>query len=280
MPVMEGKAVLFKAFAGVDAFPICIDSKDVDEIVNVVKCIEPTFGGINLEDISAPACFEVEDKLKKISGIPIFHDDQHGTAIVTCAAMISALKLVGKKAEDVKVVVNGAGAAGIAVTKLLMTMGVKDVILCDSKGAVYESRPHGMNPYKEEIAAVTNRRKVQGSLAEALRGADVFIGLSVAGCVTREMVASMAKDAVVFAMANPVPEIMPDEAKAAGARVVATGRSDFPNQINNVLAFPACSAALDARATAINGDEAGGGGAISDIVTDEELSEEHHSGPV
>ena len=277
MPVMEGKAVLFKAFAGVDAFPICIDSKDVDEIVNVVKCIEPTFGGINLEDISAPACFEVEDKLKKISGIPIFHDDQHGTAIVTCAAMISALKLVGKKAEDVKVVVNGAGAAGIAVTKLLMTMGVKDVILCDSKGAVYESRPHGMNPYKEEIAAVTNRRKVQGSLAEALRGADVFIGLSVAGCVTREMVASMAKDAVVFAMANPVPEIMPDEAKAAGARVVATGRSDFPNQINNVLAFPGVfRGALDARATAINEEmKLAAVYAISDIVTDEELSEEY-----
>ena len=277
MPVMEGKAVLFKAFAGVDAFPICIDSKDVDEIVNVVKCIEPTFGGINLEDISAPACFEVEDKLKKISGIPLFHDDQHGTAIVTCAAMISALKLVGKKAEDVKVVVNGAGAAGIAVTKLLMTMGVKDVILCDSKGAVYESRPHGMNPYKEEIAAVTNRRKVQGSLAEALRGADVFIGLSVAGCVTREMVASMAKDAVVFAMANPVPEIMPDEAKAAGARVVATGRSDFPNQINNVLAFPGVfRGALDARATAINEEmKLAAVYAISDIVTDEELSEEY-----
>ena len=277
MPVMEGKAVLFKAFAGVDAFPICIDSKDVDEIVNVVKCIEPTFGGINLEDISAPACFEVEDKLKKISGIPIFHDDQHGTAIVTCAAMISALKLVGKKAEDVKVVVNGAGAAGIAVTKLLMTMGVKDVILCDSKGAVYESRPHGMNPYKEEIAAVTNRRKVQGSLAEALRGADVFIGLSVAGCVTREMVASMAKDAVVFAMANPVPEIMPDEAKAAGARVVATGRSDFPNQISNVLAFPGVfRGALDARATAINEEmKLAAVSAISDIVTDEELSEEY-----
>ena len=277
MPVMEGKAVLFKAFAGVDAFPICIDSKDVDEIVNVVKCIEPTFGGINLEDISAPACFEVEDKLKKISGIPIFHDDQHGTAIVTCAAMISALKLVGKKAEDVKVVVNGAGAAGIAVTKLLMTMGVKDVILCDSKGAVYESRPHGMNPYKEEIAAVTNRRKVQGSLAEALRGADVFIGLSVAGCVTREMVASMAKDAVVFAMANPVPEIMPDEAKAAGARGVATGRSDFPNQINNVLAFPGVfRGALDARATAINEEmKLAAVSAISDIVTDEELSEEY-----
>ncbi|MGB4337411.1 MAG: malic enzyme-like NAD(P)-binding protein [Bacillota bacterium] len=277
MPVMEGKAVLFKAFAGVDAFPICIDSKDVDEIVNVVKCIEPTFGGINLEDISAPACFEVEDKLKKISGIPIFHDDQHGTAIVTCAAMISALKLVGKKAEDVKVVVNGAGAAGIAVTKLLMTMGVKDVILCDSKGAVYEGRPHGMNPYKEEIAAVTNRRKVQGSLAEALRGADVFIGLSVAGCVTREMVASMAKDAVVFAMANPVPEIMPDEAKAAGARVVATGRSDFPNQINNVLAFPGVfRGALDARATAINEEmKLAAVYAISDIVTDEELSEEY-----
>jgi len=277
MPVMEGKAVLFKGFAAVDAFPICLDTKDPDEIVMIVKRLEPTFGGINLEDISAPVCFEVEDKLKKISNIPIFHDDQHGTAIVVCAAMTSALKLIGKKASEVKVVVNGAGAAGIAVTKLLMTVGVKDAILCDSKGAIYEGRPFGMNPYKNEIAALTNRGKLQGRLADVLRGADVFIGLSVAGCVTREMVASMAKDAVIFAMANPVPEIMPDEAKAGGAKVIATGRSDFPNQINNVLAFPGLfRGALDARASAINEDiKLAAVYAISNIVTEEELSPDY-----
>jgi len=277
MPVMEGKAVLFKGFAAVDAFPICLDTKDPDEIVTIVKRLEPTFGGINLEDISAPVCFEVEDKLKKVSNIPIFHDDQHGTAIVVCAAMISALKLVGKKASEVRVVVNGAGAAGIAVTKLLMTVGVKDAILCDSKGAIYEGRPFGMNPYKDEIAAVTNRSKLQGQLADVIRGADVFIGLSAAGCVTREMVASMAKDAAIFAMANPVPEIMPDEAKAGGARVVATGRSDFPNQINNVLAFPGLfRGALDARASAINEEmKLSAVYAISDIVTESELSPDY-----
>ncbi len=277
MPVMEGKAVLFKGFAAVDAFPICLDTKDPDEIVTIVKRLEPTFGGINLEDISAPVCFEVEDKLKKISSIPIFHDDQHGTAIVVCAAMISALKLIGKKASEVKVVVNGAGAAGIAVTKLLMTVGVKDAILCDSKGAIYEGRPFGMNPYKNEIAALTNRGKLQGQLADALRGADVFIGLSVAGCVTREMVAGMAKDAVIFAMANPVPEIMPDEAKAGGAKVMATGRSDFPNQINNVLAFPGVfRGALDARASAINEEmKLAAVYAISGIVTEEELNPDY-----
>ncbi len=277
MPVMEGKAVLFKGFAAVDAFPICLDTKDPDEIVMIVKRLEPTFGGINLEDISAPACFEVENRLKKISNIPIFHDDQHGTAIVTCAAMISALKLVAKKASEVKVVVNGAGAAGIAVTKLLMTLGVKDAILCDSKGAIYEGRPFGMNPYKDEIAAVTNRSKLQGQLADVIRGADVFIGLSAAGCVTREMVASMAKDAAIFAMANPVPEIMPDEAKAGGAKVIATGRSDFPNQINNVLAFPGLfRGALDARASAINEEmKLAAVYAISDIVTEEELNSDY-----
>ncbi len=277
MPVMEGKAVLFKGFAAVDAFPICLDTKDPDEIVTIVKRLEPTFGGINLEDISAPVCFEVEDKLKKISSIPIFHDDQHGTAIVVCAAMISALKLIGKKASEVKVVVNGAGAAGIAVTKLLMTVGVKDAILCDSKGAIYEGRPFGMNPYKNEIAALTNRGKLQGQLADALRGADVFIGLSVAGCVTREMVAGMAKDAVIFAMANPVPEIMPDEAKAGGAKVMATGRSDFPNQLNNVLAFPGVfRGALDARASAINEEmKLAAVYAISGIVTEEELNPDY-----
>jgi malate dehydrogenase (oxaloacetate-decarboxylating) len=277
MPVMEGKAVLFKSFAGVDAFPICLDTKDPDEIVNVVKCLEPTFGGINLEDISAPTCFEVEDKLKAALDIPVFHDDQHGTAIITCAAMINALKIVSKNASDVRVIVNGAGAAGIAVTKLLMALGVRDVVLCDSKGAIFEGRTYGMNPYKEEIAAITNPNKLSGSLADIIVGADVFIGLSVAGCVTREMVASMAKDAIVCAMANPVPEIMPDEAKAGGAKVIATGRSDFPNQINNVLAFPGVfRGALDARASAINEEmKMAAVYAISDIVTEDELSPEY-----
>ncbi|HBK60688.1 MAG TPA: NAD-dependent malic enzyme [Firmicutes bacterium] len=277
MPVMEGKAVLFKGFAAVDAFPICLDTKDPDEIVTIVKRLEPTFGGINLEDISAPTCFEVEDKLKQVSNIPIFHDDQHGTAIVVCAAMISALRLVGKKASEVKVVVNGAGAAGIAVTKLLMTVGVEDAILCDSRGAIYEGRPFGMNPYKDEIAAVTNRSKLQGKLADVIRGADVFIGLSAAGCVTREMVASMAQDAAIFAMANPVPEIMPDEAKAGGAKVIATGRSDFPNQINNVLAFPGLfRGALDSRASAINEEmKLAAVYAISEIVTESELNPDY-----
>lgn len=274
MPVMEGKAVLFKTFAGVDAFPICLDTKDPNEIVNVVKCLEPAFGGINLEDISAPACFEVEAKLKEISNIPVFHDDQHGTAIVVCAAMVNALKIVSKDVSEVRVVVNGAGAAGIAVTKLLMTMGVKDVVLCDSRGAIFEGRTCGMNPYKEEIAKVTNRRKLSGKLADVIKGADVFVGLSVAGCVTREMVAGMAKDAIVCAMANPVPEIMPDEARAGGAKVIATGRSDFSNQINNVLAFPGIfRGALDARAKTINEEmKMAAVYAISDIVTDDELN--------
>ncbi len=277
MPVMEGKAVLFKTFAGVDAFPICLNTKDPDEIVNVVKCLEPVFGGINLEDISAPACFEIEAKLKDMLNIPVFHDDQHGTAIVSCAAMVNALKLVSKSESEVRVIVNGAGAAGIAVTRLLMTLGVKDVVLCDSKGAIFEDRTYRMNPYKEEIAKVTNPHKLQGQLADVIKGADVFIGVSVAGCLTREMVAGMAKDAIVFAMANPVPEIMPDEAKAAGAKVIATGRSDFPNQINNVLAFPGIfRGALDARAKAINEDmKLAAVYAISDIITDEELNADY-----
>jgi malate dehydrogenase (oxaloacetate-decarboxylating) len=277
MPVMEGKAVLFKTFAGVDAFPICLNTKDPDEIVNVVKCLEPVFGGINLEDISAPACFEIEAKLKDMLNIPVFHDDQHGTAIVSCAAMVNALKLVSKSASEVRVIVNGAGAAGIAVTKLLMTLGVKDVVLCDSKGAIFEGRTYRMNPYKEEIAKVTNPHRLQGQLADVIKGADVFIGVSVAGCLTREMVAGMAEDAIVFAMANPVPEIMPDEAKAAGAKVIATGRSDFPNQINNVLAFPGIfRGALDARAKAINEDmKLAAVYAISDIITDEELNADY-----
>lgn len=277
LPVMEGKAVLFKAFAGVDAFPICLDTKDPDEIVNAVRLLEPVFGGVNLEDISAPACFEIESKLKKVTNMPIFHDDQHGTAIVVCAAMINALKIVGKDASELRVVINGAGAAGIAVCKLLMTLGVNDIILCDSKGAVYEGRTEGMNPYKEEMAKITNRQKLSGKLADVMKGADVFIGLSIAGCVTREMVSSMAEDPMIFAMANPIPEIMPDEARAAGAKVIATGRSDFPNQINNVLAFPGVfRGALDARATDINEEmKLAAAYAISEIITDEELDPEY-----
>ena len=277
LPVMEGKAVLFKAFAGVDAFPICLDTKDPDEIVNAVRLLEPVFGGVNLEDISAPACFEIESKLKKVTNMPIFHDDQHGTAIVVCAAMINALKIVGKDASELRVVINGAGAAGIAVCKLLMTLGVNDIILCDSKGAVYEGRTEGMNPYKEEIAKITNRDKLSGKLADVMKGADVFIGLSIAGCVTREMVSSMAEDPMIFAMANPIPEIMPDEARAAGAKVIATGRSDFPNQINNVLAFPGVfRGALDARATDIDEEmKLAAAYAISEIITDEELDPEY-----
>ncbi|SMB97579.1 malate dehydrogenase (oxaloacetate-decarboxylating) [Thermanaeromonas toyohensis ToBE] len=252
LPVMEGKCVLFKTFAGVDAFPLCLATKDVDKIVETVKLISPTIGGVNLEDISAPRCFAIEERLKKETDIPIFHDDQHGTAIVVAAALINALKVVEKKMAEVKVVINGAGAAGIAVTKLLLDMGAGDIILCDSKGALYRGRLEGMNPYKEEIAHKTNREGAK-TLPEALKGADVFIGLSVGGAVTQDMVRSMAKDAIVLAMANPVPEIYPEEAKLAGAKVVGTGRSDFPNQINNVLAFPGVlRGALDVRARDIN----------------------------
>ncbi|MCR4402041.1 MAG: NAD-dependent malic enzyme [Firmicutes bacterium] len=277
MPVMEGKAVLFKAFAGVDAFPICLATKDAAKIVEAIKLLEPTFGGINLEDISAPTCFEVESRLKREVAIPVFHDDQHGTAIVTCAALINALKIVRKKPQDIRVAVSGAGAAGIAVTKLLLKLGVGDVILCDTKGAIYEGRREGMNPYKEEIAQVTNRQRVTGGLKEVLAGADVFIGVSKAGLVDKDMVKAMARDAVVFAMANPVPEIMPDEAREGGARVVATGRSDFPNQINNVLAFPGVfRGALDVRATDINEDmKLAAVYAISDLVSDEEVSPDY-----
>lgn len=253
MPVMEGKALLFKAFAGIDAFPLCVAEKDPDGIVRLVKALEPTFGGVNLEDIAAPRCFEIENRLKKETGIPIFHDDQHGTAIVTAAALLNALQLVGKRMADVRVVFNGAGASGIATTKLLLDMGVQDVILCDTRGPIYEGRREGMNPFKEEIAARTNRQRIRGTLADALRGADVFIGLSAGGAVSMDMVRSMANDAIIMAMANPVPEIYPDDAIAAGAKVVATGRSDFPNQINNVLAFPGVlRGALDVRATDIN----------------------------
>jgi malate dehydrogenase (oxaloacetate-decarboxylating) len=252
IPVMEGKAILFKNFAGIDAFPIAITSKDPTVIVDTVTAIEPVFGGINLEDISAPRCFEVEERLKKTLKIPVFHDDQHGTAVVALAALINALKVVGKEFKDIRVAVSGAGAAGIAVTKFLLSFGVRDAVLCDSRGAIHPGRPD-LNWAKKEIATVTNPRKVQGTLEDAMRGADVFLGLSVAGIVSTDMVEKMASDAVVFAMANPVPEIMPDLAKSAGARVVATGRSDFPNQVNNVLGFPGIfRGALDVRASDIN----------------------------
>ncbi|KKI92905.1 malate dehydrogenase [Bacillus sp. SA1-12] len=253
MPVMEGKALLFKSFADVDAFPICLNTTDPDKIVEVVKLLEPTFGGVNLEDIAAPQCFDIEERLRKECNIPIFHDDQHGTAIVTAAGLINALKLANKKIDDIRVVVNGAGAAGVAIVKLLLHMGVKDVILCDTKGIIYEGRPVGMNPFKDEMAQITNKRKMQGQLADALAGADVFVGVSVAGAVTKEMIQSMNQNSIIFAMANPVPEIMPEDAKEAGALVIGTGRSDFPNQVNNVLAFPGIfRGALDVQAKEIN----------------------------
>lgn len=253
LPVMEGKAILFKSFAGVDAFPICLDTTDIDEIVKTVKRLEPVFGGVNLEDIAAPNCFVIEEKLKKEMNIPVFHDDQHGTAIVTAAGLVNALKLVGKEMSEIKVVASGAGAAGIAIIKLLYNFGVRDIIMCDSKGAIYEGRPFGMNKVKSEVAKYTNRDKAAGSLADVIKEADVFIGVSVEGALTKEMVQSMKKDSIIFAMANPNPEIMPTDAKAAGAKVIGTGRSDFPNQVNNVLAFPGIfRGALDVRATHIN----------------------------
>ena len=253
MPVMEGKCVLFKAFGDVDAIPLCIRSKDVDEIVNTVALLAGSFGGVNLEDIAAPRCFEIEKKLKERCDIPIFHDDQHGTAVITLAGLTNALKVVNKKMDEIKVVINGAGAAAIAIGKLLLSAGVKDLTLCDRSGAVYEGRPKGMNPIKDEMAKVTNLSKKAGSLADMLVGADVFIGVSAPGAVTTEMVKTMNRDAIIFACANPTPEIFPDEAKAGGARVVSTGRSDYPNQINNVLAFPGIfRGALDARASDIN----------------------------
>ncbi len=252
IPVMEGKAILFKNFAGIDAFPIAVASKDPSVIVDTVARIEPVFGGVNLEDISAPRCFEVEKRLKETLKIPVFHDDQHGTAVVALAALINALKVVGKNFSSIRVAVSGAGAAGTAVTKFLLSFGVRDVILCDSRGVIHQGRPD-LNSAKQEIARITNPRKITGTLADAIRGADVFLGLSVAGIVSQDMVKSMARDAIVFAMANPVPEIMPDLAKEAGARVVATGRSDFPNQVNNVLGFPGIfRGALDVRASDIN----------------------------
>ena len=253
MPVMEGKCVLFKAFGGVDAIPLCVRSHDVDDIVNTVALLAGSFGGVNLEDIAAPRCFEIERKLKERCDIPIFHDDQHGTAVITLAGLTNALKVVGKKLEDVRIVINGAGAAAISITKLLLSAGARDITLCDRRGAIYAGRADGMNWIKEEMAQVTNLDKHSGSLADVLAGADVFIGVSAPGAVTTEMVKTMAKDAVIFACANPTPEIFPDEAKAGGAVVVATGRSDYPNQINNVLAFPGIfRGALDARASDIN----------------------------
>ncbi|MFP5114085.1 NAD(P)-dependent malic enzyme [Bacillaceae bacterium C204] len=273
MPVMEGKALLFKAFADVDAFPICLDTTDPDKIVEVVKLLEPTFGGVNLEDIAAPQCFEIEDRLRKSCNIPIFHDDQHGTAIVTAAGLLNALKLVDKKIEEIRVVANGAGAAGVAIVKLLLHMGVKDIILCDTKGIIYEGRPFGMNPFKEEMARITNKKQEQGTLADALVGADVFVGVSAPGVVTEEMVRSMNHSSIIFAMANPVPEILPEIAIEAGALVVGTGRSDFPNQVNNVLAFPGIfRGALDVHAKEINEEmKLAAVYAIAGLIADEDL---------
>jgi len=272
MPVMEGKCVLFKEFGGVDAIPLCVRSKDVNDIVKTVTLLAGSFGGINLEDISAPRCFEIEDRLKKSCDIPIFHDDQHGTAVITMAGMLNALKVVEKKLEDVKIVTSGAGAAGIAIIKLMMSMGLKNVIMTDRKGAIYEGR-EGLNPIKEEMAKITNLQKEKGGLAEVIKGADVFVGVSAPGTLTAEMVKTMAKDPIIFACANPIPEIFPDEAKAAGAAVVSTGRSDFPNQVNNVLCFPGIfRGALDVRASAITeGMKIAAAYAIANLVRNEEL---------
>ncbi len=274
MPVMEGKCVLFKSFGGVDAFPMCIKSTDVDTIVETIRLISGSFGGVNLEDIASPRCFEIEAKLKQVTDIPIFHDDQHGTAIVTLAGVINALKVVGKRKENVRVVISGAGAAAIAITKLMLSYGFADILLCDRKGLIYEGRGEGMNAIKDEIARVTNRKKEQGTLADALKGADLFIGVSAPNTVTPDMVRTMAKDAIVFACANPVPEIFPDDAKAGGARVIATGRSDYPNQINNVLAFPGVfRGAFDVRASDINDAmKLAAAEALANLIADRELS--------
>jgi malate dehydrogenase (oxaloacetate-decarboxylating) len=277
MPVMEGKAALFKAFAGIDAIPICLDTKDPEEIIKTVKLLQPTFGGINLEDIASPNCFYIEERLKKEMNIPVFHDDQHGTAIVTAAGLINSLKLVNKKIDEIKVVINGAGAAGIAIIKLLRKMGVNNIIMCDTKGAIYEGRQAGMNSLKESISTITNQNKLKGQLSDVIAGADVFIGVSSAGALTKEMVTAMSHDAIIFAMANPVPEIMPEEAKAAGARIVGTGRSDLPNQVNNVLAFPGIfRGALDVFATDINDEmKAAAVKAIASLIDSNELSEDY-----
>ena len=277
MPVMEGKCVLFKAFGDVDAVPLCVKTQNVDEFVNAVALISGSFGGINLEDISAPRCFEIERKLKEKCDIPIFHDDQHGTAVITLAGLTNALKVVDKKLPEVKIAVNGAGAAAIAITKLLLSAGATDVTLCDRNGAIYEGREKGMNWIKEEMAKVTNPARTAGSLADVIRGADVFIGVSAPNSVTQDMVRSMAKDPIIFACANPTPEIFPDDAKAAGARVVSTGRSDYPNQINNVLAFPGIfRGAFDVRASDINEEmKVAAAKALSGLISDEELSEDY-----
>ena len=277
MPVMEGKCVLFKSFGHVDAFPLCIKSQDVDTIVETIYQISSSFGGVNLEDISAPRCFEIERKLKERCDIPIFHDDQHGTAVITLAGLMNALKVVGKKGEEVRVVVNGAGAASIAITKLLLSNGIKDIILCDRKGVIYEGRKEGMNSVKKEMAKLTNREHRKGTLADMLKGADVFIGVSAPKVVTEEMVRTMNRDAVIFACANPTPEIFPEEAKAGGAAVVATGRSDYPNQINNVLAFPGIfRGAFDVRAREINDAmKLAAAKALADLISEEELREDY-----
>ncbi|HIX48984.1 MAG TPA: NADP-dependent malic enzyme [Candidatus Mediterraneibacter caccavium] len=276
MPVMEGKAVLFKEFGGVNAVPICLDTQDTEEIIRTVVNIAPAFGGINLEDISAPRCFEIETRLKELLNIPVFHDDQHGTAIVVLAGIINALKVTGKKKEDCRVVINGAGSAGIAIAKLLLTYGFSHIILCDSKGIISRSADN-LTPVKEEIAQVTNPEDLKGTLADALKGADIFVGVSAPGVVTEEMVASMNQDAILFALSNPVPEIMPDLAKAAGAKVVGTGRSDFPNQVNNVVAFPGIfKGALEGRASQITEEmKLAAAEAIAGLVSDDELNEDN-----
>lgn len=277
IPVMEGKAVLFKSFSGIDGVPIALNTTDTEEIINTVKLLEPNYGGINLEDISAPRCFEIEERLKKETKIPVFHDDQHGTAIVTVAGMINALRIVDKDLSDIKVVLNGAGAAGIAIIKLLYFYGVRNMIMCDSKGAIYEGRSFGMNDTKAYVAKWTNRDKIDGSLNDVIEDADVFIGVSVADLLSKEMVESMANDPIIFAMANPNPEIKPDVAKAAGAKVIGTGRSDFPNQINNVLAFPGIfRGALDVEATHINEEmKQAAVEAIADLIKPEELNPDY-----
>ena len=277
MPVMEGKCVLFKEFGGVDAFPLCVKTKDVDEFVNTVALISGSFGGINLEDISAPRCFEIERKLKERCDIPVFHDDQHGTAIIMLAGLTNALKVVGKRKEEVKVIISGAGAAAISITRLLLTAGFVNVTMCDRTGAIYDGRSSGMNPVKEEMAKITNPNRLQGTLAEVIKDADAFIGVSAPGLLTVEMVKTMAKDAIVFACANPTPEIFPEDAKTGGARIVATGRSDYPNQINNVLVFPGVfRGALDVRAKEINDEmKLAAAGALAEFIPDGELSEDN-----
>lgn len=277
LPVMEGKAILLKNFAGVDAFPLCLDTKDPEEVIKTVKLLTSSFGGINLEDIKAPHCFFIEQRLKAELDIPVFHDDQHGTAIVTLAGLINALKLVNKTFDEIKIVINGAGAAGIAIAKLLNNFGVKEIIMCDTKGAIYQGRPCGMNPIKEDVASFTNAKKAEGPLEEIVKNSDVFIGVSAPGVLTPEMVRTMERDPIVFAMANPNPEITPAEAKAAGVAVIGTGRSDFPNQVNNVLAFPGIfRGALDTRASDINEEmKAAAAYAIASLVSEQELSADY-----